>query len=273
MLFSSDIYSILPVTPPHKQQSIWDHRLVNPSTQSPFPKSFIQIIKMQIPDIFAYLAFLFAFVGTVNANDSAQADVAHLNGADPHEDHWGDSITAGPAAPSAPPEILTRASNIPVTVNPDLTFQRIANTVPQSVCDTDNNNNNYENLPGTRGDGDGQVYDCQTLSGWLHSDANYGRFKIKGWDWDQTGERYLDFLWTDHCAFGGFRNDFQQEELAAGGHDIADLIDTSVRYFSSPNVDQPKVEADGFMYCQMDIPFGWGLYNKFANEQQQRDDD
>ncbi|KAK8102158.1 hypothetical protein PG984_015304 [Apiospora sp. TS-2023a] len=237
---------------------------------------------MQILEILTPLTFLFAFIGLVNANGAAQAeainvaqaeatDVAHLNDAIHHDNHGADSITASPAAPTAAPEILARASSIPVTVNPQLVFEHIAPTVPQAMCDTDNNN--YENLTGTRGDGDGLVYDCQTLSGWLRNAANYGRFIVGSWNWDQTSEHYVDFLWTDHCAFGGFRTDFQQETLYVGAYDIADVIDVSVRHFSSPNVDPPKVEADGFMYCQTDIPFGWGLYNKFANEQQQWDDD
>ncbi|KAK7906542.1 hypothetical protein PG985_016279 [Apiospora marii] len=229
---------------------------------------------MQIFEVLTSLGFLFGLFGLASANASPQVDAArYLNGADDHDDthHWAPTITAAPAVSTTPPEILARASLKPVTVNPDLKYERIANTIPQAVCDTDNNN--YENLTGHRGDGDGLVYDCQTLSGWLRDDANYGRFVVNGWNWDQTGERYLDLLWTDHCAFGAFRTDFQQEDLTIGGHDVADLIDVSVRHFSSPSLDPPVVEADGFLYCVIDIPVGWGLYNKFADEQGQWDVD
>lgn len=207
---------------------------------------------MQILEILAPLAFLFASLGLASADGSAP------------------TVTAGPVAPTVPPEVL-RAPLPPVTVNPDITFERIANTIPQTVCDTDNNH--YENLTGTRGDGDGYLFDCLALDGWLRDDANYGRFIVRGGAWDPTGEHYVDLLWTDHCAFGAFRADFQQEDLYIGGHDVAALIETSVKWYPAPGTGIWKVETDGFLYCGVDIPVGWGLYNKFASEQWQWDDD
>ncbi|KAK8071401.1 hypothetical protein PG997_011604 [Apiospora hydei] len=230
---------------------------------------------MQILSILRSLAFLFAFFGTtIAANGFAQPDTVQPNGANPdHVNIWARSIIAGPAAPTAPPEIIKAAAdgNIPVTVNPALYFERIAPTIPQSICDTDNNS--YENLTGVRGEGDASVYDCQALSGWLRDPANYGRFDVRGDQWDKTGRDYLPFLWTDHCCFGAFRTDFQPEDMVVGAFDVADVIDVSVKYFSTPYLSPPRVEADGFMYCQADIPFGWGLYNKFANQQNQFDVD
>ncbi|KAK8024574.1 hypothetical protein PG993_012640 [Apiospora rasikravindrae] len=187
---------------------------------------------MQILKVFRPFAFLFAVVSTTLAGSGfAQADAD----AD-HHNIWAKAITAGPAAPTAPPEIIAAAaagSSIPVTVNPAL----------------------------------------KPCRGWLRDPANYGRFNIRGDQWDKKGRDYLHFLWTDHCAFGAFRTDFQPEDLMVGAFDVADLIDMSVKHFSSPYLNPPRVEADGFMYCQEDIPFGWGLYNKFANQQNQFDVD
>ncbi|KAK8073213.1 hypothetical protein PG994_004112 [Apiospora phragmitis] len=127
------------------------------------------------------------------------------------------------------------------------------------------------NLTGIRGEGNAKVDGCQALLGWLRDFANWGQFNIPGAAWDKTGQDYLSLLWTDDCSFGAFRTGFQPEDMQVGALDIAEVIDVSVKYFCSPYRQPPWVEADGFMYCQTDIPFGWGLYNKFANEQHQWD--
>ncbi|KAK8876814.1 hypothetical protein PGQ11_001760 [Apiospora arundinis] len=212
---------------------------------------------MKVHEVLSLLVLFFAFIGTTSANNIF--------------DLWARSgITAAPAAPAhtAPPGIME--DQIPMTVNPAIKFQALAPTIPQSNCDTANNN--YENLTGVRGDGDGWVDECQAMSGWLRNPANYGRFRVPGDAWDKSGKDYTVFVSSLHCAFGAFRTDFQPEELLVGAYDVADLIDTSVKYFSTPFRNPPRVEADGFLYCQQDIPLGWGLFNVNANEQHQSDD-
>ncbi|KAK8099691.1 uncharacterized protein PG998_012932 [Apiospora kogelbergensis] len=227
---------------------------------------------MHIQDAFSFLAFLCTFIGITMANESPQPEAVELRRAipDPH-DMWArsDVADAHAAVQTAPPGVVDE--DHPVTVNPAITFERIAATDQQSRCDT--GNNNYENLTGTRGEGDGWVRECQFISGWLRNAGNYGRFNIPGAKWDKTGRDYLVLISTDLCAFGAFRTDFEPEDLKVGGVDVADLIDNSVKYFSTPNLSPPRVEADGFTYCETDVPFGWGLYNMYADQQMQYDVD